>query len=77
MAAHVAQVLRGGWGGPKPGYTLSHQMAASNGSQIEHVPFSGLDDELTAFVEQVFAHVCGPPQKFLSSSCEFTAYLYT
>ena len=52
-AADVAQVLRGGWGGPKPGYTLSYQTVASNGSQIEQVPFSGLDDELTAFVNQV------------------------
>ena len=59
MAAHVTEVLRGGWGGPKPGYTLSYQTAASNGSQIEQVPFSGLDDELTAFIDQVLAHVCG------------------
>lgn len=51
--SHVAQVLRGGWGGPKPGYTLSYQTAASDGSHVEQVPFSGLDDELTAFADQV------------------------
>lgn len=51
--AHGAQVLRGGWGGPKPGYTLSYQTATSGSSHVEQVPFSGLDDELTAFVQQV------------------------
>ncbi len=47
------QVLRGGWEGGKPGYKLSYQTATSNGSKVEHVPFSGLDDELTAFIHQV------------------------
>ncbi|KAL3140220.1 hypothetical protein ABBQ38_004496 [Trebouxia sp. C0009 RCD-2024] len=49
------EVLRGGWGGPKPGYTLSYQTATSGSSHVEQVPFSGLDDELTAFVQQVHA----------------------
>lgn len=48
------QVLRGGWEGGKPGYKLSYQTATSNGSKVEHVPFSGLDDELTAFIQQVY-----------------------
>lgn len=52
-AADFAQVLRGGWGRPKPGYTLSYQTVASDGSQTEQVPFSGLDDELIAFINQV------------------------
>ena len=47
------QVLRGGWEGPKPGYTLSYQTTTSDGSKAELVPFCGLDDELTAFIHQV------------------------
>lgn len=47
------EVLRGGWEGGKPGYKLCYQTATSNGPKVEHVPFSGLDDELTAFIQQV------------------------
>lgn len=47
------EVLRGGWQGSKAGYTLSYQTTSSNGPQIEQIPFSGLDDELTAFIHQV------------------------
>lgn len=49
------EVLRGGWEGPKPGYTLSYQTTTSDGSKAELVPFCGLDDELTAFIHQVNA----------------------
>ncbi len=54
MCCYVClQVLRGGWEGSKAGYTLSYQTSNSNGSKVEQVPFSGLDDELTAFIQQV------------------------
>ena len=44
-------MLRGGWQG-RPGYTLSHQTLGESASQ-EQLKFSGLDDELMAFVQQV------------------------
>lgn len=49
-------MLRGGWGGPKPGYTVSYQTATSSGAHEEQIPFSGLDDELKAFVHLVSVH---------------------
>ena len=47
-----AQILRGGWEGAKPGYTVSHQ-TAGNAPNVEQLKFTGLDDELLAFVDQV------------------------
>jgi hypothetical protein len=51
---HAQQVQRGGWGAGRGEYLLLHRTA--DGKLVEaRMSFSGLDDELAAFVEQVAA----------------------
>ena len=49
-------MLRGGWQGAKPGYALSYQAVGDSQATSEDIKFSGLDDELLAFVQQVSVH---------------------
>jgi len=48
-----AQVQRGGWAGGRGEYRLLRQAAGEAAPSVETLAFSGLEDELSAFVAQV------------------------
>lgn len=47
------EVSRGGWGGQRAGYTLSTRLAGESEPTIKAVPFSGVDNEVSQFVDMV------------------------
>jgi len=59
-----AQVQRGGWAGGRGEYRLLRQAAGEAAPSVEKLAFSGLEDELSAFVAQVThcgpCHACAP-----------------
>jgi len=58
------QVQRGGWAGGRGEYRLLRQAAGEAAPAVEKLAFSGLEDELSAFVAQVVhrgpCHACAP-----------------
>ncbi len=49
------QIKRGGWGSGPGEYTLSYKNVSNGTSATERMGFSGIDDELDAFVSLVRA----------------------
>lgn len=52
----IVEVLRGGFGGIKPGYTVISQAAGSKKPCVKNEPFSGLETELAEFIKRMKAY---------------------